>query len=106
MKMIEFNPELDGTTITDLDPEELAKLGNPLVIAGREGQVARISKLMMGGDVLGWWQLGQKGFLDKLGCIKPGQFRKYSAIVHVDPSRVDERVRDTYIKLITYLEKL
>lgn len=106
MRTIEFKPVIDGRTITDLDPEELARLGNPLVIAGRDGQVSRVSKLMLGGDAVGWWQLGQKGFLDKTGVIKPAMFRKYSAIVYVDPMRVDERVRDTYIKLITYLEKL
>ncbi len=94
---------LDGTKLTNTY-EDLLGYKNPLVIAAREGQVTRVSKLMLGGSVVGWWELAENGYLDKQGNVKTAAFKKHDAVFYIDPARVYDKARDAYIRLINHLE--
>lgn len=97
----DMNSGFIGATI-----DNVVFTNNPLIIVARQSQVERVSNLILGGNVIGWWELGSAGYLDRQGKIKSAAFKKHDAVFYTDPSRVFSAVRDTYIKLITALESV
>ncbi len=85
---------------------DLTNWKNPLVITARQGQVTRVSGLMLGGEVVGWWDLMSKGYLDKAGQVKTHAFKKHDMVLFMEAERVHEPAREAYQRLKSYLSTL
>lgn len=91
--------------IIDLNYLRLQLYKNPLIIAVREGQIARINQWLQRNqktnvDVVGWWDLVEKDYIDKKVGVKP-KLKKYDMIIFLDPTRCSDQ--KLYLKLIKLL---
>jgi hypothetical protein len=88
--------------ITDINPLllELYKERKMLVLCARDGQQKRIlaKKLEQKVDVVGWWELMEKGFIDDFGSF--GFLYSYDVIVVLDPPRIHPSFKPLYSKVL------
>jgi len=98
------------SNIKDL-PESFfsGKAKNPLFIATREGQVTRVDKQIVTrkkGTVVGTWQLGELGYLNKDGTINIAKFKQHEMIFAASPKRIHPKFREGYTVLLSQLERI
>lgn len=96
----------EGLVISDVPPIPYLNCISPLYIGVRTGQVTRMRKNIdrekLGGKAVGYWELS--GLVTRKGKVLLEEFKKYDVIFFADPSRINEKVRDIYTRLIEYVK--